>query len=124
MVFGFDICAHPWRVAYFVVAVVASVAIGFYGPQVLGKKDPELKATFLFDCWLNFVGAAFGWGATYAVVKMLVSWSDAGVGSAIVVLAAALPLAFYETFKNFLQEWPFLEDDQGLQDFQNEQEIC
>jgi hypothetical protein len=34
---------------------------------------------------------------------------------------STMPSAFYETFKNFLQEWPFLEDDQGLQDFQNEQ---
>jgi hypothetical protein len=57
----------------------------------LFKEAPfDFKAEFWFDCWLNFVGSAFGWCAAYVVVKMLMWWQNAGIGSAIVVLAATL----------------------------------
>jgi hypothetical protein len=93
MVFGLDICAHLLRVAYIGVAVVASLLFGICGPIILGGQKPGLKAEFWLDVWLNFVGAAFGWGALYVVIKMLMWWyerHELGIGGAIVILVAAL----------------------------------
>jgi hypothetical protein len=108
------------RVAFILIAFVASVAVGFFGPLVVAGRlktklselspeppgqhpgllalvtrffkeiRPDEKAEFWFDVWLNFVGAVFGWCAAYALAKMLMSWHNAGIGTAIVILTAAL----------------------------------